>query len=267
MANDITSGEHSKKLIRFAVGLARKKLGKKASIENIRDDLQNSQNDTIRFVNKYITKASDEIKQKFQEDTFRELSEFALWLTYNHPDLRIILFNFLEKFLRFEVDWTFEDAKLSRIDLFIINQVVKYTSNQSKTWKINDVLEENMKHVAHPTFKFILDTIKSQFNNYENDEFKTSLLRLIILGVWSIYRDTGYIDPACWVIYKISNNEIREMTKNDFLQPKLWYVNLWHDGMELSKEKQKKGEISVYEHSKLERRCVPTKQFADLNKK
>lgn len=266
MINDITAGEHSKKLIRFAILLARKKLGDKATIENIRKDLQNSKNDTIRFIHSYITKTADEIKEVFQETTFRELSEFALWLAYNHPDLRVILFSSLKSFFRFEVDYTFEDSKLSKIDLFLIKQLIKYAANESKVWHVNDTLEDNMKYISHPTFKFLLTVITTQFDSYNEENLK-SFLRLITLGIWAVYRDTGYIDPACWMIYKISNNQLRKTLKNDFLQPSQWYVNLWYEGKKLTSEKRKKGEIPVYEFSTLERRCVPSKQFADLKRR
>jgi len=88
---DILSGEKSKKYIRLAVWMLRKKLGEDATPAKVNIDLAHSANPVVQFLCGLIGDASQEIKEDYQRNTVRELGELLLWILGKDTGYRDIL--------------------------------------------------------------------------------------------------------------------------------------------------------------------------------
>lgn len=94
---DIMFGERHKTLIRTAIYLLRKKLGKSAGVEAIHNDIMTCPNKVIRILTEAINSEAEQLTAKYQRNTVRELSELALWICYKDTAYRDVFFSILLK--------------------------------------------------------------------------------------------------------------------------------------------------------------------------
>lgn len=89
---DILSAEKTKKYIRAATWLLRKKLGETATTDNVHSDMANCGNEAFAVITQLLNIAADNIKEPYQEKTVRELGELVLWILYKDTAYRDVVF-------------------------------------------------------------------------------------------------------------------------------------------------------------------------------
>jgi len=101
---DILSGEKSKKYIRLAVWMLRKKLGKQG--KDIHYDMINASNPVMQLLVSIVNRASEEIKhEEYQRNTVRELGELGLWIVGKDTAYRPVLFWIIKQILDHEEEF------------------------------------------------------------------------------------------------------------------------------------------------------------------
>ena len=89
---DIYQSHMHKKTIRAAVWLLRKKLGKTAEADAIHSDLTNCGNAVIQLIVGLLNDAGDEVTEKYQKNTIKQLGELLVWIVYKDTAYRDPLF-------------------------------------------------------------------------------------------------------------------------------------------------------------------------------
>jgi len=95
---DVLFGEYSKKIIRLAAKLVRKKLKVDAMV--VDSDLKSSKNAAVRAVNTVLLAGGNQIKEKYQRETVKELGQLGLWVVYKDTAYRDVFFWILYQLLK-----------------------------------------------------------------------------------------------------------------------------------------------------------------------
>lgn len=90
MPNIISDGDKYKKIVKIAIGWARKKLG--ANVEKVHEELEVCGNPIFARIAVLINATADNIDAKYQSKVVRELGELFLWILYKDTAYRDMVF-------------------------------------------------------------------------------------------------------------------------------------------------------------------------------
>ena len=141
---DIRIAEYEKRIALLGLNLFRKKIGKKASVENISEFLRTSKNEGILELLDLVDFVVEHTANKWQQKITKEYMEFGLFLTLNHPELRKGLNGLLKQFTKHkDVEIDLKPC-ISKIDVFILEHVLKYVVKQfSSRRTFNAIMSES----------------------------------------------------------------------------------------------------------------------------
>lgn len=256
---NIETSHREKKIVRLTMKLALAKFG--TSHEKIHNELSNSSNPAIELIVSTIDKALSNLKCK--KEIARNIPELAIWILIHSKRYKDILPNMSKALLGAE--YIQEDTKkLSYLDDVIISIIIKHMYKQlDGFFTFREIIKDTIDY-ANPALNYIY----KEFNKNVNLDSVWKQIHvdaLTRLFLWFAQRDTAYRDMFFWIIYHIGNIKLKKLTKPYVKPPEKWYGNLWIDGQELTKKKRKKGEISEYEFSEIERLCVPSIRSKEIN--
>lgn len=259
---DILSSNREKVILKLGIALARKKLGKKASITSIHDELINNQQPFIRKTALVIKEICDSIPDEliWQKTVISEVGEFVLWCTIHHPKFRDILLSLHKemfsdnKLLFSETDWVF-----SKVDIYLTDLILKYTYNKI----YNKEVTENFARTMNLS-KFS-NSVIAEFNNAitkivneqcEGKEIDRYLLFIHLL-LYIVMHDTAYRDVFFWGIYQLANKPIKKMVEPYYVPLNKCYLRLYMDGKEHTRKLKEQGLLPKHGKSLPEKYCVP----------
>jgi len=272
---DIMSSNREKALLKLGISLARKKLGKKASIISIHDELINSNQPFIRNSAIVIKKICDAIpvEMPWQKSVVSEVGEFVLWCTIHHPKYRkIILALQTEMFSDNELSFTNDDWIFSKMDIYLADLILKYTYNKINNKQVigSFVGNMNLSKFSNPVIAEFDAVITKAINEtYEHDEVDRYLLFAHLL-LYILMHDTAYRDVFFWGTYQLANNSIKKMVEPYYVPLNKCYLRLYIDGKEHTRRLKEKGMLAKYDKSLPEKYCVPrfrAQQFQNIAKK
>lgn len=87
---DVIFGEYSKKIIRLAAKLVRKKL--KVDTVVVDSDLRSNQNHAVKAINTVLLAGANQLKPKYQRDTIKQLGQLGLWIVTKDTAYRDVFF-------------------------------------------------------------------------------------------------------------------------------------------------------------------------------
>ena len=134
---DIMLGETQKKLIRLAVRLLRRKLGKCATQGNLHNDMINCGNPGIARIHRTVEKWAKQLNSDFQRETTLELSELGLWILYKDTAYRDVFFCILADLL------IHSDELLEEIKPYVKHPDKWYTNNWVKSKEKSKKLKDS----------------------------------------------------------------------------------------------------------------------------
>jgi len=129
-------------------------------------------------------------------------------------------------------------------------------------------IAEEMKTCANDGVREIAAIIRDNASKVEPEFQRKTMEEITLLGLWVALHDTGYRDMFFATLDDILKNAValRKMIRPFVKKPKDWYPNIWFNSKKLTSKLRKEGKISEYEHSIVERQCVPSKHRYDLEK-
>ena len=141
---DIAPADRDKKIIRFALWYARKKLAEGKTRDEIAYDMQHCGNPIIRNLYKKICDGLDQIKEEPQRNRTKEVVEFFLWIlnkdtAYRQPFFFITSCSWINGY------WSFRDDE--HLACWAIERIISY----SKTWRTSPSFTK-IKQKKHACF-------------------------------------------------------------------------------------------------------------------
>lgn len=270
---DILTSNREKVIIKLGVTLTRKKLGKRASVVSIHDELINNQQPFIRKTALVIEEICNSIPDEltWQKSVISEIGEFVLWSTIHHPKFRDIILSlhkemFSDNKLSFsETDWVF-----SKVDIYLIDLILKYTYNKIYNKEVTENFARNMNlsKFSNPVITEFNNIITKAINNEctgkEHEVDKYLLFAHLLLFI--VMHDTAYRDVFFWGTYQLANKSIKKMVEPYYVPLNKCYLRLYMDGKEHTRKLKEQGLLSKYEKSLPEKYCVPSYRHGHIQK-
>ena len=119
---DIAPADRSKKIIRFALWYARKKLAEGKTKDEISYDMQHCGNPIIRRIYNKINEGLDEIKEEPQRNRTKEVAEFFLWILNKDTAYRQPFFYILNEMLKDKEMFKGIEKYVTEPDKWYVNQ-------------------------------------------------------------------------------------------------------------------------------------------------
>lgn len=129
------------------------------------------------------------------------------------------------------------------------------------------ILDE-METCANEAVRNISAIIRENCSHIEEKYQREMTEELSILALWIILHDTAYRDVGFSILDDVLKNAtiLRKMIR-PFVKPfKEWYCNLWCKSKKVTTKQREDDIIPAYEHSIMERQCVPSKLNSDIKK-
>jgi hypothetical protein len=259
---DILSSNREKMILKLGITLARKKLGKRASVTSIHDELINNEQPFIRKTALVIKDMYDSIPDEmiWQKSVISEIGEFILWCAIHHPKFRYILLSVnKEMFSDYKLLFTKSDWVFSKVDIYLTDLILKYTYNKICSKDITESFTRNMNlsKFSNPAITefnaIITKAINEKCSNNEVDRY----LLFTHLLLYIVMHDTAYRDVFFWGTYQLANKSTKKMVEPYYVPLNKCYLRLYVDGKEHTRKLKDKGLLAEYEKSLPEKYCVP----------
>jgi len=257
---DIRFSEHEKRIITLSVSLFRKKIGKKASVENISSYLRSSKDEGFLSILNTIDFIVDNTKGKYQGRHIKEYIEFALFLAVNHPEMRKGLNGIIKTYTKYPDSCIDLEPCLGFTDRHISEYIFKYMFK-----KFNErvafraiIIESN--DTPNKIARYYLDNLEIALADV-TDEYMHKALGLISwLALFIAINDTAYRHQFYYAVNKLGNLKLHELSNDFYFEPKDWYINMYEEGVADSKKKWAENSIPRHHNSLIEQPCVIKKQ-------
>jgi len=130
--------------------------------------------------------------------------------------------------------------------------------------KNSEVIHDEMEDCGNPLIRYMLELRDAIAEKIKEDHQRKMISRVSEFLLWILYKDTAYRQIFFWSMKKMMEDKekLLPMIEKYSREPEDWYVNVWHDSKELTKEQRESGEISDNDMSRAEKYFVPrlTKQ-------
>ena len=129
-------------------------------------------------------------------------------------------------------------------------------------------IDDDLKHSGNPVVRLLYLLILSTASKIKSKHQRQTLEHLGGLGLWILYKDTAYRDYFFYTLYQILKHadELLPLVEPYVKEPKDWYVNMWIDSKNRTKELREKGLIPETEMSEEEKIFTPPIQQKRLKK-
>ena len=139
--------------------------------------------------------------------------------------------------------------------------VREYGKDVLKEKTVLDFIHDDLDNCTNPVIRRAWSKLKEASNHIEERHQSSVWYDIGAFGLWFIYKDTGYWNPAVWICNELINdNCFKEGIKNNTLQPGDWYVNRWTKTKDNTAELQKEGKLHKFTLSTDEKKFVPSEQ-------
>ena len=91
------------------------------------------------------------------------------------------------------------------------------------------------------------------------------IFNFFTLSITIVYSVNG-LAQFYYAINKIGNSDLFEMSKQYYFEPEKWFINVYVDGVNATREMWNNNDIPRHENSLLEEPCVVHKQQNTINK-
>jgi hypothetical protein len=253
---DIIHSEREKRVLKLGLYLLRKKLGKKSKKESIHKYLVNHENKVIQKLAKEIDTIGKQIKGKDQQKYFIEYLEFGLWLLYNHPDFNKILEVSINEFTKYNTKFKTDNLLLTKMDCAVLNLGFKYVFKRLSEKPTFLVIMKEAEVISNKLAKYLMSNCDIALKHAKSNEQHGMLKALLWFILWMGVHDTAYRDEMYYILNKIGNKELRDLTVDELVEPKDWYINLYEDAVKKSVRLRKEGKLNSNECSIEEEPCV-----------
>jgi hypothetical protein len=254
---DVMETEREKTILRLSVDIARKKFGKRASVDSIHNELANHKSQTVQKIFQIISIIHDSIPEQltWQRLMVSELGEFAIWCFLHHPVYSRILANMSRTMFDERISFDDNEWMFSKVDIYLSSLILKYVYKKLHEKQHFVENKDFITIFSNPAAKHIYLKICNAIeksNTKHCDELK--LLSGMLL--WLVTHDTAYHDMFYWGMYTLGNTEIKKLTAMYYLPPNKWHVTNYQKANDLTKKMYEKGMITQYEKSLPSKYCV-----------
>jgi hypothetical protein len=257
---DIRMSQHEKRLIRLGRSLLIKKIGSNAEPENIHEYLMSTKSKALKDVVELINFIADNTKNKHQSDILRIYSEFALFIAINHEDFRKMIEGLLSTFTKYDDVKIDLPIVITKIDKFIIESGLKFVIKKMQTRPTyRKILEESYAPSNKFVNYFLLHADKATID-IKSDYLVSVSKTLSWIALWIAVNDTAYRHQFYYALKKIGNKRVQKIADEFYLEPEKWFINVYNDGVQKTRELWEKGEIPRHRASSIEENCVPERQ-------
>lgn len=252
---NIEASHREKQIMMFAVAVLRKKLGQRASVENIHNELISSNNKAISELVKQMYKTVGYMKTTHQPQIITEYGELAIWIAYHSKTFEPLLEKCCNALTKYTYDNTTKQTyTLSYVEEKLIKIGLHYINKELHKFFTFDEIKKEINTEINPAIIYLQNELRDIIG-IENKE----LIEIMELMLWFATHDTAYRDAFFWNINKIGNKQLRELSLPYVIEPSLWYGNLWVDSKELTVKQRASGEIPSYALSMPESLCRPNR--------
>jgi hypothetical protein len=257
---DIRLIEHEKRMVKLGIKLIRKKIGKKATPDNINIYLRSTKSKALIEILDMIDFISKNTKSEWQSRYVKEYGEFGLWLAINHPEMRKALTGIVRKYTKFK-DFDIDlKPNIGKFDIFLFDAALKFTIKKLSTRPTYILLLQESYNVVNDLAKYFILNIDDALVNVKDDFTHKTLKTFLWMGVYIMITDTAYRSQSYYAAHELGNEKVCELSKSFFFKPNKWYINLNRDGRELTQKMWDNNEVPRHVNSILEEPCVPFKQ-------
>lgn len=143
-----------------------------------------------------------------------------------------------------------------KIIRMIVNHGYKYLGTDK------EVISEDLEYCPNPVFSVMNKIITNATSKLKAPHQKRIIETYAQFGLWVLYKDTGYRDPAIYIIWKLLKNadKLLPIIENQVKSPEEWYANLWVNSKEESKRLRTEGKIPNFGKSPQEALFTPSIQ-------
>ena len=257
---DIRFSEHEKRIVTLGTSLFRKKIGKKASVENVSKYLRGSKNKGFLEMLDVLDFIVDNTTGSHQKRHVKEYVEFALFLAINHPEMRKGLEGMIKTYTKYPDSKIDLKPCLSRTDKFILEHVIKYIFkkfNERVSFKAI-VIESNDS--PNKIARYFLSNLETALIDVKDDFIHKSIGLLSWLGLWIAINDTAYRHQFYYAVNKVGNEKLHELSNDFYFEPEDWYINVYTYGVADTRKQWEENVIPRHENSVIESPCVVPKQ-------
>lgn len=256
------SSSREKVMIKLCISLARKKLGKKASIVSIHEELINNKQPFVLKTALVIKEISDSIPDAltWQKSVVSEIGEFILWCTIHHPKFRnIMMVMHREMFSDTKLSFGKSDWVFSKMDIYLTDLILSYTYNKICNKQVTASFANNMNlsKFSNPVITEFNDIITKAINAECKDKEVDRYILFAHLFLYIVMHDTAYRDVFFWGTYQLANKSIRKMVEPYYVPLDKCYLRLYMDGKDHTKRLREQGKLTKYDKSLPEKYCVP----------
>jgi hypothetical protein len=263
---DIRVSEREKRILYLGIKLFRKKIGKKATVENISLYLRSSKDKGFHELLDMLDFIVDNTKGTWQKMIMKEYTEFAIFLAVNHPTYRIAMENLIKKFTKYDNIKIDLEPCLGYTDRLITDHIIKYIFKKfSERLTYQYILSDSYSTINNVA-KYVMVNLDDALKDVK-DEYQYKTIRTFTwLGVWIAICDTAYRHQFYYILNKIGNKELHELSKEFYFEPSNWYINVYEDGYLDTRRLWEKNEIPHHENSLIEEPCVVYRQQQTIKK-
>jgi len=263
---DIMMSEYEKRVIRLGINLFRKKIGKKASKENISKYLRQTKEPALLEFLETIDFLVDNTKSSYQSKYSKEIAEFALFLAVNNEQFKLALEGCLSTFTSHKKVKIDLKPCLGKVDSFLLEHFIKYIVKKiSERPTYRAILSESYT-TRNKLASYIVQNVDLALDNVTEDFMHRVARTFIWFGTWVGINDTAYRHQFYYVINKIGNPEISEIASEFTYPPEKWYINIYQEGQDETRALYAENKIPRHESSLLEEPCVIKKQAEKIRK-
>jgi len=263
---DVMMSEHEKRIIRLGINLFRKKIGKKASKENISAYLRETKEPALIDLFKQLDFVTDNTIANYQKKYMPELFEFMLFLAVNNEQLKIAFEGLLTRFTKYEKVKIDLKPCLSRTDSFLLEHLIRYLIKKLSERPTYAAILSESYSTRNQLALYILKNVDMGLIGMKDDFMHRVAKTFIWFGTWVGTNDTAYRHQFYYLINKIGNPEISDIALEFTFPPKKWYINVYQEGVNASKKLYAENTIPRHESSLLEEPCVVKKQAETIKK-
>lgn len=257
---DIRLSEHEKRIVKLGMILFRKKIGKKASKENISKYLRQSKNKEFNEFLGLIDHVSENTKSSWQRLVSKEYTEFALFLAINHPKLRKGLLGLLKTFTKYKNIEIDIEPCLGKLDKYMLEHVLKYiVKHFSSRRTYSAIMSESLTSI-NAIAQYFMSNIDKALVGVNDDFMQRALKTFAWFGVWVGVNDTAYRHQFYYMLNKCGNEQIMKLSEKYYREPDAWFINLYQEGVDETRKLWDKNKIPHHKTSLLEAPCVVKNQ-------
>ena len=263
---DVIETERYKKTIRLGISLARRKFGKRASVDSIHNELVNHNSQSVQSVVNVVSMLCDVIPdtEHWQRTMVKELSEFTLWCMIHHPGYRKIFVELSKS--------TFEDAEpcfnkdewmFSKVDIYLANMILKYTYKTISERLYFKRQQTDITTFSNSSARYLYIQVCDAIDgaSIKNAEILKTFAGILL---WVATHDTAYYDMFYWAVYNLGNTKTREMTAVHYVSLDNLYIINYHKSNELTNKLRKEGKISKNDRALPNRYCVQHARYKQI---